>query len=116
MQFSSGVAYDLYIFYVRITTISGSLIVIRECKMTAYTFCIGSMIRGMFKATMSTNLYEILWQMETYFVSEKWEIHAIHKLWLSRGNQWYPRCMLFGTCLDGENLMNFWSLVNFAKF
>ena len=47
--------------------------------MTAYTFCIDSLIRGMFEATMNTNLYEIiLWQMETYFVSEKREIHTVH--------------------------------------
>ena len=41
--------------------------------MTAYTFC-----RFNDLATMSTNLCGIiLWQMETYFVKEKREIHMI---------------------------------------
>ena len=49
--------------------------------MIAYVFWINSMV----KATVSTNLYGIiLWQMYTYLVNKKQEIHMIHKPWLSR--------------------------------
>ena len=49
---------------------------------------------------MSTNLYgTIIWQMETFFVNEKREIHTIHRPWLSGGNQWYPNCKLLSTFL-----------------
>ena len=45
---------------------------------------------------MSTNLYGIiLWQMETYLVNEKWEIHMIHRPWLSRRWSMVP-CKLLG--------------------
>ena len=49
--------------------------------MTAYMFSIDSMVQ----ATMTINTYGIiLWQPETYLVNKKWEIHTIHRLWLSR--------------------------------